>query len=149
MTFPLIHFWCVLSVCTELSAVFWERVLVVSLEFSFIGAFIGFAAWAGLTMAVLMMMESMSASLHALRLHWYVTPGSWLVIYSYCIDDYNHQIGWNSKISFMLVMGTSLPPFLLKLFLLLPPLLLQAKLLKFCDLIKINVILFFLPKSMV
>jgi len=32
--------------------------------------FIGYAIWAGMTIGVLMIMESLSAFLHALRLHW-------------------------------------------------------------------------------
>ena len=33
-------------------------------------AFVGFSAWLGATLGVLMCMESLSAFLHALRLHW-------------------------------------------------------------------------------
>ena len=61
-------------VTTELSTVFLNRILVKSLEVhntNYFYIFIGFGAWAGITFVVLICMESMSAILHALRLHWY------------------------------------------------------------------------------
>lgn len=57
---------------SELATVFWERVLVLTLEKNnFFLIFVGFAVWAAATLGVLLIMESLSAFLHALRLHWY------------------------------------------------------------------------------
>jgi V-type H+-transporting ATPase subunit a len=60
-----------IALSPELSAVFWEQVMRRCFE---VGTWpvlvVGFAVWAGLTFGVLMLMESLSAFLHALRLHW-------------------------------------------------------------------------------
>ncbi len=54
---------------------FQERVLVMVLETgNAFYIFIGFAIWAGMSFGVLLVMESLSAFLHALRLHWYPPP---------------------------------------------------------------------------
>lgn len=61
----------------ELSEVFWDLVFVRTLKIAsnnwivgMFAVFIGFGIWAGFTVAVLLIMESLSAFLHALRLHW-------------------------------------------------------------------------------
>lgn len=77
-TASYLRLWALSLAHSELSQVFWEKVFVLTLSMAsdkgwIIGMFIvfvGFSIWAGMTLAVLMIMESLSAFLHALRLHW-------------------------------------------------------------------------------
>eukprot|EP01118_Nematostelium_gracile_P011553 TRINITY_DN4118_c0_g1_i3.p2 TRINITY_DN4118_c0_g1~~TRINITY_DN4118_c0_g1_i3.p2 ORF type:complete len:446 (+),score=134.82 TRINITY_DN4118_c0_g1_i3:1282-2619(+) len=76
-TASYLRLWALSLAHSELSIVFWERVFIFlyastesSIGLQTIAAFLGFGGWAVATSGVLLIMESLSAFLHALRLHW-------------------------------------------------------------------------------
>lgn len=67
----VIYKFCLL---TELSEVLWNMVLKAGLTngstFASVALYLSFGAWSVFTIAILVMMEGLSAFLHTLRLHW-------------------------------------------------------------------------------
>jgi len=92
-TASYLRLWALSLAHSELATVFWERAFVLTLEqHNFIAIFVGFAIWAGMSAAVLLIMEALSAFLHALRLHWvefqnkfYMGDGYAFVPFSYAL----------------------------------------------------------------
>ncbi|XP_020522169.1 V-type proton ATPase subunit a1 isoform X2 [Amborella trichopoda] len=70
-TASYLRLWALSLAHSELSTVFYEKVLVLSWGFdSIVIRIIGLGVFAFATAFILLMMESLSAFLHALRLHW-------------------------------------------------------------------------------
>jgi V-type H+-transporting ATPase subunit a len=70
-TASYLRLWALSLAHAQLSVVFWDRVFMASVATQNPAAMVvGFAVWAVATVGVLMLMESLSAFLHALRLHW-------------------------------------------------------------------------------
>lgn len=70
-TASYLRLWALSLAHSELASVFWEKCMLDALnKDSFIYSFFGFGLFAGITFAVLLMMDVLECYLHALRLHW-------------------------------------------------------------------------------
>lgn len=70
-TASYLRLWALSLAHSQLSGVFYDRVLMAAIASkSVVACIIGFFVFACATLGVLMVMESLSAFLHALRLHW-------------------------------------------------------------------------------
>eukprot|EP01105_Mastigella_eilhardi_P003267 TRINITY_DN1421_c0_g2_i1.p1 TRINITY_DN1421_c0_g2~~TRINITY_DN1421_c0_g2_i1.p1 ORF type:complete len:834 (+),score=240.26 TRINITY_DN1421_c0_g2_i1:368-2503(+) len=70
-TASYLRLWALSLAHAELSLVFYEQVFLTTVRSgNILLIFVGFAVWGGATICVLLIMEALSAFLHALRLHW-------------------------------------------------------------------------------
>ena len=70
-TASYLRLWALSLAHSQLSAVFYDRVMMAGIQSNVPAAIVvAFFVWALATLGVLMIMESLSAFLHALRLHW-------------------------------------------------------------------------------
>eukprot|EP01106_Pelomyxa_sp_JSP_P017120 TRINITY_DN676_c0_g1_i2.p1 TRINITY_DN676_c0_g1~~TRINITY_DN676_c0_g1_i2.p1 ORF type:complete len:204 (+),score=72.77 TRINITY_DN676_c0_g1_i2:189-800(+) len=69
-TASYLRLWALSLAHAELSLVFYEQIFLNTVRYNFLVTMVGFAVWGFATVAVLLIMEALSAFLHALRLHW-------------------------------------------------------------------------------
>eukprot|EP01096_Ripella_sp_DP13-Kostka_P016763 TRINITY_DN827_c0_g2_i1.p1 TRINITY_DN827_c0_g2~~TRINITY_DN827_c0_g2_i1.p1 ORF type:complete len:888 (-),score=454.20 TRINITY_DN827_c0_g2_i1:2225-4780(-) len=92
-TASYLRLWALSLAHSELSKVFWDHVMMMGFGMdNFFMIFICWGVWAGLTIGVLMMMESMSASLHALRLHWVEFQNKFYVGDGYIFEPFSYKV---------------------------------------------------------
>jgi V-type H+-transporting ATPase subunit a len=97
-TASYLRLWALSLAHSELSEVFLTKTLLPTLDIGgvkgILATFCGFTAWLCCTMGVLMLMESLSASLHALRLHWVefqnkFFAGDGKIFVPFCFEELN------------------------------------------------------------
>lgn len=99
-TASYLRLWALSLAHSQLSAVFYDRVLMAAVQSgSPVAIFIGFFVFACATLGVLMVMESLSAFLHALRLHWVESMNKHYHGDGYKFQPFSFKIGGDASVS--------------------------------------------------
>lgn len=69
-TASYLRLWALSLAHSELAQVFWQKCMLSTMPLGWFPTYLGFALFAGITFAVLLMMDVLECFLHALRLHW-------------------------------------------------------------------------------
>jgi len=69
-TASYLRLWALSLAHSELAQVFWQKCMLTTMAMGWFPTYLGFGLFAGITFAVLLMMDVLECFLHALRLHW-------------------------------------------------------------------------------
>jgi len=69
-TASYLRLWALSLAHSELAQVFWQKAMLTTINMNFLATYFGYAVFAGITFAVLLMMDVLECFLHALRLQW-------------------------------------------------------------------------------